>query len=192
MAIKIPALRPLGRQRVCLTTHRTRDIDFPGVASYPWLDFSIGSDTGGSVRCPAGAQGIYGNRPSYGAVSLKRVMPLCNSMDTAGILAREAQLWRSVARVLYPEFQEYTAYPSRIVYPEEYFSIAVPGTPAGDLVNLFVLKLEQFLGTPKDVVNLPDLWESTKPSSEFSSFDVTFNKVRKLQSGTKGCRLIGE
>ena len=112
-------------------------------------------------------------------------MPLCSSMDTAGILTREAQLWRSVARVLYLEFQDYTQYPSRIIYPEEYFSIAVPGTPAGDLVHGFVSNLEQFLGTRKDVVNLPGLWESTKPLSELSSFDVTFNKVRTLQFGTE-------
>lgn len=85
-----------------------------------------------------------------------------------------------MARVLYPEFQEYNEYPSKIIYPEEYFSIAIPGTPAGDLVHGFVSKLERFLGTQKHFVSLGKLWESTKPSSDLSSFDVTFNKVNDL------------
>lgn len=34
-----------------------------GVASYPWLDISLGSDTGGSIRSPSQIQGLYGNRP---------------------------------------------------------------------------------------------------------------------------------
>lgn len=35
-----------------------------GIASYPWLDISLGSDTGGSIRSPSQYQGIFGNRPS--------------------------------------------------------------------------------------------------------------------------------
>jgi Asp-tRNA(Asn)/Glu-tRNA(Gln) amidotransferase A subunit family amidase len=34
------------------------------MASYDWLDYAIGSDTGGSVRVPAAISGLYGNRVS--------------------------------------------------------------------------------------------------------------------------------
>lgn len=34
------------------------------MGAYDWLDFAIGSDTGGSVRGPAAVVGLYGNRVS--------------------------------------------------------------------------------------------------------------------------------
>ena len=57
-----------------------------GEGSYPWLDLSLGSDTGGSIRGPSEVQGVYGNRPTHGLVSLEGVMPLAPELDTAGFL----------------------------------------------------------------------------------------------------------
>src|SRR5687767_15981396 len=51
------------------------------IAAYEWLDIAIGSDTGGSIRGPAGVQGLFGNRPSTGLVSLDNVMPLSRSEE---------------------------------------------------------------------------------------------------------------
>ena len=45
---------------------------------------ALGSDTSGSVRCPAALCGIVGHRPSAGRVSLKGVVPLCTSFDAVG------------------------------------------------------------------------------------------------------------
>lgn len=59
------------------------------MAAYDWLDFAIGSDTGGSVRIPAAVQGLYGNRPTVGAISLEGVIPLGAVFDTAGVLVRD-------------------------------------------------------------------------------------------------------
>ena len=36
-----------------------------GAGSYPWLDLTLGSDTGGSIRGPSQVQGLFGNRPSH-------------------------------------------------------------------------------------------------------------------------------
>ena len=52
--------------------------------------FSIGSDTGGSVRGPAGFCGIYGIRPTAGTWPLDGVFPLSVSFDTIGPFARSA------------------------------------------------------------------------------------------------------
>ncbi|KAL1582067.1 hypothetical protein WHR41_09133 [Cladosporium halotolerans] len=59
-----------------------------GIGAYEWLDLAVGSDTGGSMRGPAGSQGIFGNRPSTGAISLDHVIPLSPVSDSAGVFAR--------------------------------------------------------------------------------------------------------
>ena len=58
-----------------------------GAAAYPWLDLTLGSDTGGSVRGPSQVQGLFGNRPTHGLVDLTGVMPLAPELDTAGFLS---------------------------------------------------------------------------------------------------------
>ena len=45
------------------------------------------ADTGGSVRGPAGGNGIYGIRPSVGAISLDEVVPLSDVLDTGGYVS---------------------------------------------------------------------------------------------------------
>jgi len=49
---------------------------------------SIGTDTGGSIRIPAGLCGIVGLKPHYRRVSTAGVVPLSASLDHVGPLAR--------------------------------------------------------------------------------------------------------
>jgi aspartyl-tRNA(Asn)/glutamyl-tRNA(Gln) amidotransferase subunit A len=58
---------------------------------------SLGSDTGGSIRIPAAANGIVGIKPTYSRLSRAHAMPLSNSLDTPGPLTRMA---RDCARLL--------------------------------------------------------------------------------------------
>ncbi|MBA5776705.1 glutamyl-tRNA amidotransferase [Stappia sp. F7233] len=50
-------------------------------------DIALGTDTGGSVRIPAAANGIYGFKPSQSAVSRQGVHPLSQTLDSVGPLA---------------------------------------------------------------------------------------------------------
>ena len=63
---------------------------------------ALGTDTGGSVRVPAAYQGLWGIRPTHGAVSDGGLLPLAPSFDTVGWLARDAGTLVRVGEVLLP------------------------------------------------------------------------------------------
>ncbi|KAL2325494.1 hypothetical protein Fmac_024552 [Flemingia macrophylla] len=63
-------------------------------------DFSLGTDTGGSVRVPASYCGIFGFRPSHGAVSESGVIPMAQSFDTVGWFARDPMILSRVGGVI--------------------------------------------------------------------------------------------
>ena len=50
----------------------------------------MGTDTGGSIRAPAAFCGITGLKPTFGAVSRHGCVPLSDSMDHVGPMARTA------------------------------------------------------------------------------------------------------
>lgn len=50
-------------------------------------DAGIGTDTGGSIRVPAAACGLYGLRPTHSLIDAEGVLPLAPSFDVVGFLA---------------------------------------------------------------------------------------------------------
>lgn len=52
---------------------------------------TIGTETGGSVRCPANFCGISGLKVSYGRVSRYGTIPMASSLDTVGPMAKTAE-----------------------------------------------------------------------------------------------------
>ncbi|MET9495701.1 amidase family protein [Streptomyces sp. NPDC006552] len=49
---------------------------------------AIGTETDGSIVCPAGMNGVVGHKPSLGLVSQEGVVPISAEQDTAGPMAR--------------------------------------------------------------------------------------------------------
>ncbi|KAA9132742.1 amidase [Marinihelvus fidelis] len=49
---------------------------------------SVGTETDGSIVCPAGTNGIVGIKPTLGLVSQDGIIPIAHSQDTAGPMAR--------------------------------------------------------------------------------------------------------
>src|SRR6202011_3449238 len=63
-----------------------------GAAVAARLTFAaLGSDTGGSIRMPAHFCGVTGLKTTVGRVSRAGAMPLSQSLDTVGPLARSAE-----------------------------------------------------------------------------------------------------
>jgi amidase len=63
-------------------------------------DFSLGSDTGGSVRVPAAFCGVYGIRPTHGRIDMTGAMPMAPSFDVPGWFASGPGVLRRVGEVL--------------------------------------------------------------------------------------------
>ena len=62
--------------------------------------FSIGGDTGGSIRQPAGYNKIYGLKPTYGRISRYGIMAYASSTDCVGPLAKTIEDIRIVLNVM--------------------------------------------------------------------------------------------
>jgi amidase len=52
------------------------------------VPLAVGTETDGSIVCPAGANGVVGIKPTLGLVSQHGIIPIAASQDTAGPMAR--------------------------------------------------------------------------------------------------------
>lgn len=76
--------------------------------------FSIGGDTGGSVRQPAGYNQVYGLKPTYGRISRYGIMAYASSTDVVGPMAKNLEDLRLVLNTMSgKDYHDQTTYASQ-------------------------------------------------------------------------------
>lgn len=63
------------------------------------VSFALGTDTAGSGRVPAAFNNLVGVKPTLGRVSVRGVVPACQSLDCVSIFARSAAQARTILDV---------------------------------------------------------------------------------------------
>jgi aspartyl-tRNA(Asn)/glutamyl-tRNA(Gln) amidotransferase subunit A len=131
--------------------------------------FSLGSDTGGSIRQPAAFSGIVGMKPTYGLVSRHGLVAMASSLDQIGpmthsvednarileVIAGHDPLDSTSLNAVVPSFTEELTKDIkglRIAVPEEYLA-GVSEEVKESVEN--ALKMFELLGATVDKVSLP-------------------------------------
>jgi Asp-tRNA(Asn)/Glu-tRNA(Gln) amidotransferase A subunit family amidase len=153
------------------------------------LDLALGSDTGGSIRFPSQASGVYGIRASHGLVSLDRIIPLAPQFDTAGLLARDPHLWQTASRVLYSEISfSWPLFPKKIQIAS--VKSANPSDPVTVTATKFIDKLTIYLSANISSIDIPAMWKYSHPAGLSSDLGTVLDAVYPTIISKEQTRLV--
>src|SRR5690625_2862751 len=172
--------------------------------------FSLGTDTGGSVRQPASFCGIVGMKPTYGLVSRYGVVAFAPSLDQVGPLTRTVEDNAHVLSVIaghdekdstskrqsipnYAEALVEDVKGLKIAVPKEFFGEGVAPEVKESVMN--ALKMYELLGATWEEVSLPHLAYADAAyylisSGEGSSSLARFDGIRYGNRSDKADNMI--
>lgn len=134
------------------------------------VPFSLGTDSGGSIRQPASFCGVVGMKPTYGRVSRWGVVAYASSLDQVGVISKDVRDNALIMNIIaghdpldstsavedVPDFTtvlDGNVKGLRIAYPNEYFSQGVDAV-IKESVKAALLKYEE-MGAIVEEVSLP-------------------------------------
>jgi aspartyl-tRNA(Asn)/glutamyl-tRNA(Gln) amidotransferase subunit A len=134
------------------------------------VPFSLGSDSGGSIRQPASFCGVVGMKPTYGRVSRWGAVAFASSLDQAGCLTKDVEDCALVMNYIagadpldsvavdyevpdYKQFLNTDIKGMKIAYPREYFAQGVDE----EIKQRIMKALQQYesMGAIVEEVSLP-------------------------------------
>lgn len=139
------------------------------------VDFSLGTDAGGSIRVPASLCGVWGMRPSLHRVSEAGVIPFMPSVSTVGAFSNDISVLEKSMRVLLRSGEKELPEAKNIYLFEDAFSIA--DTAVSDAVRASISHLGDLGGVSVSSIRLSDI-----VGEDLNLVDCNERALRILQS----------
>jgi amidase len=143
---------------------------------------AVGTETDGSITCPAGNQLIVGLKPTVGLVSQQGIIPIAHSQDTAGPMTRTVTDTAILLNALKSPFGRVAGQP----LPDDYTAFLDAGALRGARIGVDRRQFEpQYLGLPDvnavvdDAIDAmadagAEIIDPVDPGDPFTWFDSEF------------------
>lgn len=100
------------------------------------VEAAIGTETNGSITCPAAVNGVVGLKPTVGLVSRARIVPISFSQDTAGPIAVDVATAARVLRAMAGSDPNDPATKDADAHISDYLTALKPGALKGARVGV--------------------------------------------------------
>ena len=168
--------------------------------------FSIGGDTGGSIRQPAGYNKIYGLKPTYGRISRYGIMAYASSTDCVGPLAKSIDDIRIVLNAMSgKDVKDQTTYKSSKIKKDAilndktiktvgYFSNFIENEAIDPQIKAdFLTAIEKIKATGIEVKELDFFKSDTLVSTYYTlAMAETASNLSRLDGTNYGNRIEGD
>ncbi|KAF2232581.1 amidase signature enzyme [Viridothelium virens] len=131
-------------------------------ASYDWIDFTLGTDTTGSSRRPALANGTFQIRLSHNVLSMEGVVASFPPFDAPAMFARNivnledwVSVWIDAAKGSYDKL------PISLIYLQDF--LPVENKVQMQHVDKFISDFESTYGIKTEKVSLAKIWHAAPP-----------------------------
>ncbi len=165
--------------------------------------FSLGSDTGGSVREPAGCCGTVGFKPTYDFIPANKVMNYAKSLDTIGVFANTVEDIMIATSAMSKRFRnhenfdytDFESFDSELVLGMDKIKVGYIKEVFESYTHEEYTKVWEFLNTIKNEqiielveLSLPEIYYTR----EIYSVKTAIEGLEEFTSHTKNIEIYGE